>query len=458
MAEGRLSRAEIRPVKERIEDELLARPNVSGVDINEKITDGRKTGQLSIVVYVNEKLPKSKLRKGEEIPAEIDGIPTDVQQEVVELQNSFAAVLDLVAQIDATKYATIHGGIGMGPCRSIHLDPPDVPSSGNYVFVGTLGAIVKDRTSGAHMGLTNFHVACVDSGWTVGDTMAQPSLVDGGHCPADRFATLTRAQLNENVDCAVVTIDTSKTVDCTIEGIGDPKGTVAATIGTAVRKRGRTTELTFGTIDSIDVSVSIPYGDGLGTVNLKHQIRVVPDTTHNARFSDHGDSGSVVVDGNNNVLGLLFGGTNSGSATFLNPIQKVLDALNVDLCVKPKLVLTKPVVCEPIISHRIICATMPVACNVVTKTKSLCGILSAPVVCQPPITQQCPPQSLVCGGIGGIGGRPPVIDRGPLSGVGDSELGAAYGQADQSTVDDAFWLGYYSALEAISDAAEHDDI
>ncbi|HEY5878166.1 MAG TPA: hypothetical protein VIU11_04605 [Nakamurella sp.] len=452
MTERPRSRAEVRPTKERVEDQLLALPGVTGVDINHKMTGGRDTGVLSIVVYVDEKKPKGEIPAGQEVPAEIDGIPTDVQQETVELQNSFLSVLDITPQVDTTKYPTIHGGISMGPCRSIFLQPPDVPAPGNYVFTGTLGAVVKDRASGAQMALTNFHVACVDSGWAAGNPMAQPSLVDGGSCPADRFGTLTRAVLNEGVDCAAVTIDPSRTVECTIEQIGDVRGTIGATIGVAVRKRGRTTGFTHGRVDSVDATVSIPYGDGLGTVTLRHQIRVVPDTAQNARFSDRGDSGSVVVDADNRVLGLLFGGTTSGSATFLNPIQPVLDALSVDLCVKPVLVLTKPVVCQPLITHRIVCQSTPIICNVITKTPALCGVLTAPVVCRPPITAQCPPISLACGPV--VQPPGPVGDLGPEGVEGPS---ASYGRADANSVDDAFWLGYYTALEALSEAGDEAD-
>ena len=113
--------------------------------------------RVEIVVYVDEKKPKAKLPKSELIPEEIDGIPTDVQQEKVVLQAAFRAVAEIEPLIDATKYTTLHGGISMGPCRSVFLEPPDVPSAGNYVFAGTLGAIVKDRTTGAT--IFGYHVA-----------------------------------------------------------------------------------------------------------------------------------------------------------------------------------------------------------------------------------------------------------------------------------------------------------
>src|SRR5215470_5294650 len=122
-----MTHAQIRPVKQRIEDELLSRPGVVGVDINEKISGGKPTGELAIVVYVEKKKPKTELAKGELIPAEIDGIPTDVKEEHIELHSSRVALAEVVPLVDATKYTTLHGGISMGPCRSVHLDPPDVP-------------------------------------------------------------------------------------------------------------------------------------------------------------------------------------------------------------------------------------------------------------------------------------------------------------------------------------------
>ena len=211
MANERLTHSAIRPVKERVEDDLLSRPGVVGVDINEKVSNGRPTGELAIVVYVTQKKPKDKLKAGELIPARIDGIPTDVKEERIELHASRAELLEMPF-VDATKDTTLHGGISIGPCRSVHLDPPDVPTSGNYIFVGTLGAIVTDRALKATMALTNFHVACVDNNWAAGDAMCQPGRNDGGSCPTDTFGSLTRATLSDNVDGAVVSISSGHAI------------------------------------------------------------------------------------------------------------------------------------------------------------------------------------------------------------------------------------------------------
>jgi hypothetical protein len=456
--EKKLTHAAIRPVKQRIEDQLLAIPGVTGVDINDKVKDGKPTGELSIVVYVEKKKPKGQLDEASLIPPEIDGIPTDVQEEKIELFPAFVAVTDVEPLVDATKYSTIHGGISMGPCRSVHLEPPDVPAAGDYIFVGTLGAIVKDRSTGAVMALTNFHVACVDNGWATGNTMAQPGRVDGGTCPADVFSTLTRAVLSEHVDGAVVSVNAGKTTDCVIEEIGGVKGTAAAAIDMAVRKRGRTTGLTNGKVTSIDASVTIPYGDGLGNHTLKNQVRIVA-TSGSAMFSDHGDSGSVVVSADNKVVALLFGG--SSVATYANPITYVLNELAVDMCVKSTIIVTKPAICGPIL-------TKPVVCQV-TKIVATCGIVTKPVICSvvttpaacvvktkvcPVVTAACPPRSLACGpGIPGGPGGP--VERPGVSATGD--LGDLYGRPDSDATEDAFWLGYYTALDALSEAEQDEE-
>jgi hypothetical protein len=283
--------------------------------------------------------------------------------------------------------------------------------------------------------------------------MCQPGRVDGGSCPTDGFGALQRATLSENVDGAVVSIDSGKATECVIEEIGSVNGQATASVNVAVRKRGRTTGLTYGTVSSVDASVTIPYGDGLGSHTLKHQVRIVADTTKSPQFSDHGDSGSAVVDASNNVVGLLFGG--SSAATYANPIQRVLDELNVDLCIKQAWPLvTRPVICEPLVTRAIVCVikTTAVSCTVVTKPV-ICQVVTTPVACViqtrvcPVVTQACPPVSLACPVVPGGPGWNPVVN--PAASTEPSDL---YGRPASEVVDDAFWLGYYTALDALGEA------
>lgn len=451
MAVGKRTRAQIRPTKERVEDDLLAIPGVTGVDINQQVTKGQPTGDLAIVVYVEKKKPANKVPKGQLIPSEIDGIPTDVkEQKKVVPKAALRRLQDRAVPLeDTTNYATLHGGISMGPCRSVHLEPPEVEEPGEYTVAGTLGVLVRDRVTRNTMALTNFHVAAVNNDWAVGDRMAQPSRSDGGWCPSDAYGALSRAELTSHIDGAVVTIDDGVASSPTIEQIGAVSGHADAVVDSAVRKRGRTTELTYGTVDSIDATTIVDFGGDIGERTFRNQIRILP-TAANPHFSEGGDSGSAVVDGDGNIVGLLFAGAEDDSDTYANPIQRVLDKLAVDIITTP-LVLTDPVVCSPIVTKAVPCGvtTHSVACSIVTRPV-ICEVLTSATACLTPVTQACPPVSLACGP--DRTGWQPTLQAG--TGQGGGFLESLYGSTNSGRIDEAFWLGYYSALEAIAQIEE----
>jgi hypothetical protein len=323
-----LVRAGIRPVKRRVEVGLLSRRGVVGVDIGEKVTAGRRTGQVGIVVTVRRKLPSSRLLAADLVPAEIEGIATDVVADDVVLHR---ALLDaeFPPARGAERHRQVLGGISLGPWRTVLLSPPDAPRPGEYAIVGTLGALVTDRAGcGQVMALTTFHVACVDDAWSVGDEMVHPSRVDGGTSPGDAVATLCRAALSGSVDAAAVLLGPGRSYRSSIVDIGPVTGTAVASRGTVVRKRGRTTGLTTGRIASVDVTVLMDYRDGLGVRVLRDQIRI---EAVGGILGDYGDSGSAVVDPDNRLVGLYVAGNTSGTVAFASPIGKVLDELDVDL-------------------------------------------------------------------------------------------------------------------------------
>jgi hypothetical protein len=308
--------------KRKAEEGLLKLPGVTGVDIGFKEVGGKPTDKLAIRVLVSKK--RKDVPKEERVPDEIDGIPTDVIERKFELHQVRARmrVEDLAPMVDAGTYTPLKGGISIGPCRAV----------GGYVFAGTLGAIVTDNASGKHMMLSNFHVMCIDTTYAVGNTMTQPSRVDGSSCPGGVVGTLARQSLGGKVDCAVADITGTRGTTCEIVDIGLVAGQAVPILGQKVRKRGRTTTLTYGVVDSIHLTVTINYGAGIGNITLTDQIGVKPDTAHNAKFGDHGDSGSVVVDDGRKVVGLYFAGDPTGYGV-ANPIAAVLAALNVSLCV-----------------------------------------------------------------------------------------------------------------------------
>jgi hypothetical protein len=223
-------------------------------------------------------------------------------------------------------------------------------SIGHYqITAGTLGCLVQ--RGGQVFILSNNHVLANSNNAQLGDAILQPGPADGG-TSADQIGTLeqfvpvgfgisgcgcsplgllrrllgsAKPLINEpgnnTVDCAIARPLSADLVTPDILNIGIPTGAGTATLGTPVQKSGRTTGHTTDQITQIDVTVSVNYG---GT-----NIAVFTKQLMAGAMSQGGDSGSAVLDLNRQVVGLLFAG--STSTTIMNPIQFVLDALQVQI-------------------------------------------------------------------------------------------------------------------------------
>jgi hypothetical protein len=238
-------------------------------------------------------------------------------------------------------------------------------SIGHYaITAGTLGCVVRDRRSGVRLILSNNHVLANSNNASPGDPILQPGPYDGGTQDQDMIARLERfinlqfttapgscgiaqvvadflnwmaslagsshrldvfqfqPQATNQVDAAVARpVGDSQVLDEILE-IGTPSGTLPAALGMAVRKSGRTTGLTRGTVNVIAATVNVSYGAGQ-VATFENQIVAGP-------MSQGGDSGSLVLAGDSlRAVGLLFAG--SEQATIFSPIDTVLEALQVDL-------------------------------------------------------------------------------------------------------------------------------
>jgi hypothetical protein len=131
--------------------------------------------------------------------------------------------------------------------------------------------------------------------------------------------TLLASDKHSNlVDAAVAKPLNPNLVVPYILGIGTVKGTVLPELGMEVQKSGRTTGSTHGTIRAIHVIVNVDYDGRI----LKFKDQILTNS-----FDQPGDSGSLVLDGQNRAVGLLFAG--SDEFTVLNPIDPVLDLLGI---------------------------------------------------------------------------------------------------------------------------------
>ncbi len=335
-----VSQEDIRALKMQNMKSLKKKLNVNGIGIGHKIVKGKDTGELCLTVLVKKKLPSSELLKEDLIPQWLNNIPLDVL-EVGEI-HAFKARTD--------RWRPAPGGVSIGHYA---------------ITAGTLGAIVKDRTTGAALILSNNHVLANSNNASIGDAILQPGPADGGKTPQDRIADLERfvriqyqsggngnggdcsiaqgvvvilncvakmvgsktrlvtakATAADNEVDAAVAKPVSGAIDNKIIDIGVITGTKEAEIGMAVRKSGRTTATTKGTIQVLDSNVDVGYG-GSRIATYEHQI-VAND------MSDPGDSGSLVVDGSLPLaIGLLFAG--SDTSTILSPIARVLELMNIE--------------------------------------------------------------------------------------------------------------------------------
>lgn len=331
---------EIRTVKAAHTAALMARPNVVGVGIGQRITGGVQTGERCLSVLVADKIASEGLAAEAMVPSQLGSVPTDV----VEVGAIWST------QVPTDKFRPAPGGVSIGHYQ---------------ISAGTLGAIVRDRITGDRLILSNNHVLANSNDAQEGDPIIQPGGADGGTVANDLIARLERfcvidfgttpgsgcsfasayagignaiasllgsshrvsvfqanPQAVNLVDAAVARPVNDDDVLDEILNIGEISGTAEGVLGMAIRKSGRTTGFTTGNITTVEATVSVNYGTGK-VATFENQLVAGP-------MSEGGDSGSLIVAADSQTaVGLLFAG--STQSTIFSPIQAVLDCLNVDI-------------------------------------------------------------------------------------------------------------------------------
>jgi hypothetical protein len=209
--------------------------------------------------------------------------------------------------------------------------PIGVSTGHPQITAGTIGCRVVDLYGNVYA-LSNNHVYANQNDAKQGDCALQPGAYDGGKDPADCIGFLDDwvpidfSGRNNYMDAAIAISSTGE-LGCSTpsdDGYGAPDSNpTSATVNMQVKKYGRTTGLTQGKIEEINVTVDVCY-ETLGFFRCKKlarfvdQIGIAPGT-----FSAGGDSGSLIVtQEGNKPVGLLFAG--SSIRTFANPIELVL--------------------------------------------------------------------------------------------------------------------------------------
>ncbi len=287
-------------------------PGIQGFGIAEKNVGGRPTGELALKVYVATKLEPSALPLPVPPFVEVPGVrglvPTDVE-----------AIGTLGPQSYTGRVRPAIPGVSIGT----EGGPP-----------GTGGCLVRDASDPMLLyALSNYHVLAA-RGAGEGAHVMQPAGPDGGYVPQAVIGALARWEpivysntgFDNVIDAALARVD-SKLVSPNLASVGAPPAGWDPRIvrEMPVTKVGRTTGRTYGVVKDTNFHFNGAYPKPNGTMGRAGFRFVVLCT----RFTDGGDSGSIVLNNRGMVVGLHFYG--SASTSVFCRIEHVLNLLNVQL-------------------------------------------------------------------------------------------------------------------------------
>lgn len=308
-----------------VRSRLQADTNLLGVGVGLKEVKGQATKDLALKLYVRTKIPDKDLSKKENLKGIVGATLIDVVQ---------------LGPLRARGRFEQRVRPGVGGCSGCVVVP-------GRVYTGTLGLGMRGFGGLAERTfvLSNNHVLANENRASIGDPVIQPGGLDGGDPANDTIGnlfdfvplwmsppppsdpTLPVLRLTNRVDAACAEINAFGDFTREIFWIGYPKGwrtrqsveQAVAQGQTQVQKTGRTTGYTMGRISDISYDGWVG-GYDTGDAYFVDQILIQP-----GNFSAPGDSGSCIVDMDENVVGLLFAG--GATHTIANYIEDVWQAL-----------------------------------------------------------------------------------------------------------------------------------
>jgi hypothetical protein len=305
-------------VKERVADRLLAIPGVHAVGVGDKLKGGERTAETSIRVYVTRKRPLEEIPPEERVPAEIEGMKTDVVERPIPVVEQVAGIPATTPdREDAHERRPVRGGTQLKPA----------PTAG----AGTLGCICTVTGDASKViAVTAHHVVYTPSDTPNHEEVGQPNGDSSSSDSCDDIiGKVLDAQHDEDVDVALIQLNGHTTYLAEIEGVG-----VVAGIGPhpakndPVRKRGRTTGLTGGIVDDISTDGDVNNHDGTLNRHYKRAIQVKanpdPATPGATDFTRGGDSGAAYLNAAGQVIGIHFSGAPGTGFSFGTPMETIV--------------------------------------------------------------------------------------------------------------------------------------
>lgn len=229
-----------------------------------------------------------------------------------------------------------YGSPDLAVCRPVKIGTSI--SGGGASGPGSIACFVRDRTTGKPMLLSNMHVVCQEFGDQTDVTnnppvILQPAKMNGGSA-TNRIGVFARGILDKRMDAAVCFLDSA------IAFVNEtrPGGMVSSIQITGasrtfqadepVWKCGAMSFISRGRIKNPNKpSSQVPHAKFGGSIIFENQIEV-ETLIANREFQIPGDSGSGLMNGQNQIIGLMHGGLKGGGLA--TPIGDVFDALGVD--------------------------------------------------------------------------------------------------------------------------------
>ena len=276
------------------DEELRNIKGVTALGIGLRIKDGQYTDEACILVVVEKKLPENLLETGQLVPASVEGVNIDV----VEKGQPIPA-------LKMVKRSEIKESLDNTALTGGEFITNDLLDGEGNIASGTLGAMVyvPDKYNPYTAILTCHHVLYVNGGQD-GAKVFRPHV-----SATDVVANLTTGGVNDDdmADYALAKMAPGMTASNNVEEIGQLKGIAGdgyITLRQPVRKYGITTTLTNGIVTGIIVTPDRPWS----AQHIIYFTVVFYDTEKGVtdplkKFADSGDSGSVVVDAYNYVIG-----------------------------------------------------------------------------------------------------------------------------------------------------------
>jgi hypothetical protein len=233
---------------------------------------------------------------------------------------------------DAAKYDPVIGGVQIAPAAIV----------GGNVHAGTLGCVFRNA-DGQSVGVSNAHVLCGG----VGDVVQQPApstdpapaleqLGTVAACLAPDLPSIVKGGLVSGTwDASLCLIDNGRAATVgEIVDLGAVAGISSPKLGDRVRKRGHRSGVTYGIVEGLFGAyvASDSGGNALWWMVGQVCIALIPDVSLNPLgvWSRGGDSGSVVVNDNNEIVALHWGG-DANSRGYASDFSTLAVALGISL-------------------------------------------------------------------------------------------------------------------------------